>query len=139
MGTTESSPNAVQQQKNPDQKTKNLNDKSLFQKISNLNKIQNEQPKSVSKQKTDLLDKRDEYLLLGRSDYFNKSKCAKCRMMNTFICEHDTVYRDEIHNSFAKDGSYHISPRKPIENGIDYKMYLNSAKSKNRENKNVKD
>ena len=137
MGTTTSGPipNAVQHQNNSDPKTQNLKDKSLFQKSS----VKNEQPNFVSKQKTDLLEKRDEYLLLGRGDYFNKHKCGKCKLLNTFLCEHETAYRTEIHNSFAKDGSYHISPRKPNENGIDYKMYINSAKSKKNDNKNEQD
>ena len=61
--------------------------------------------------------------------YFKTGKCAKCKQLGVFICEHDTVIRDNIHKSYAEEGIYHSSPRKPNENAIDYSKYRKSSTS----------
>ena len=55
-------------------------------------------------------NKRDEYT--PNIDFFNnKEHCHICKSRGAFICEHDTVVRDNLKNTYAEDGRYYKSAR----------------------------
>jgi hypothetical protein len=46
------------------------------------------------------------------SDFSNsKEPCHICKSRGAFICEHDTVVRDNLKNNYAEDGRYYMSAR----------------------------
>ena len=54
--------------------------------------------------------KRDDYI--PNPDFFNnKEQCHICKSRGAFICEHDTVVRDNLKNTYAEDGRYYMSAR----------------------------
>lgn len=41
----------------------------------------------------------------------SNEKCARCKMLNTFICEHMTSVRDQLHTIYAEEGRFYLNPR----------------------------
>lgn len=40
-------------------------------------------------------------------------RCSLCRQKNTFHCEHDTPYRDQLLGTYDQEKGYHIQSHKP--------------------------
>lgn len=41
-----------------------------------------------------------------------KEKCARCKALKVFNCEHNTTVRDELQTSFAEEGRFYMAPRR---------------------------
>lgn len=115
MGTTTSGSksNAVHQQKLPDEQPEN-SEQVLEKENEKESKTVTDQPQLQQKQKTDL-DKRKEFMLLGKSDYFKTEKCFHCKSLGVFICEHDTAILDDMSRYYVKEGTYYKPKIKPVE------------------------
>ena len=41
--------------------------------------------------------------------YLPREKCARCKMLNCFVCEHNTPVRDVLQTKYAEEGKYYLS------------------------------
>lgn len=69
-------------------------------------------------------------------DYIQKEKCARCKQLKTFLCEHDTIYRKEmsLKNSSQPydntDNSNNMTPRR-----ADNSMFQSRSTNNNNTNR----
>ena len=85
--------------------------------------------KKLPKTEQELSQRYEEYQQYTKliNDYLPKEKCARCKTLKTFDCEHATPVRDDLNFNYFKTGHFYTTPKQIRE--------LNMIKSSSSNNK----
>lgn len=69
--------------------------------------------KKLPKTEQELTQRYEEYQQYTRliNDYLPKEKCARCKTLKTFDCEHATPVRDDLNFNYFKTGHFYTTPK----------------------------
>jgi hypothetical protein len=80
----------------------------LFPRLNNMARINERSSVSVNSSLTPRVNNSLSLLEFPSSN----EKCARCKTLNAFQCEHKTTIRDHINTIYAQEGRFYLHPRK---------------------------